>query len=165
MVVTKSLLSREIIIAIVAGSLITTTILLFVVLSRCCSARAEGKTEVKDVESCGTSTTSDNNKNEKLEQSDEDIMVFNESYEKFEHDIFPTSAPLPYKHSYNELCNFPRSSNGGSMRVTNQRNIDHMINMYNSNILDHINTINYSNYNKEDNIYYYRQNFDNKIYS
>ena len=166
LVVTKSLLSREIIIAIVAGSLLTTAILLFVVISRCCCSRAEAGTEVKDVESCGTSTTSDNNKNEKLEQSDDDIMVFNESYEKFEHDIFPTSSALPaYKHSYNELCNFPRSSNGGSMRVTNQRNIDHMINMYNSNILDHINTINYSNYNKEDNIYYYRQNFDNKIYS
>ena len=165
LVVTKSLLSREIIIAIVAGSLLTTAILLFVVISRCCSARAEAGTEVKDVESCGTSTTSDNNKNEKLEQSDDDIMVFNESYEKFEHDIFPTSLAPAYKHSYNELCNFPRSSNGGSMRVSNQRDVDKMINMYNSNILDHINTINYSNYNKEDNIYYYRQNFDNKIYS
>ena len=162
-IVTKSLFSREIIIAIVAGSLLTSAIIIFVVISRCCSARAKATEENKDVESCGTSTTSDNNKNEKLEQSDDDdIMVFNESYEKFEQDVF---QPPPYKQSYNELCNFPRSANGGSMRVSNQRNIDHMINMYNSNILDHINTISYSNYNKEDNIYYWRQNFDNKIYS
>ena len=161
--VTKSLFSREIIIAIVAGSLLTTALIIFVVISRCCMTRSQAGDETKDVESCGTSTTSDNNKNEKMEQSDDDdIMVFNESYEKFEQDVF---HPPPHKQSYNELCNFPRSANGGSMRVSHKRNIDHVINMYNSNILDHINTISYSNYNKEDNIYYWRQNFDNKIYS
>ena len=163
--VTKNVFTREIIIAIVAGTLLTLIMIIFITVTRC-KTRNIDKNTVKDVESCGTSTTSDNNKNEKLE-TDEDEIVFNESYEKFAPDIIPHDLhrPSPYKPSYTDLCNYPLSSNGGSMRVGQGANVDKMINMYNSNILDHINTINYTQYNNQDNIYYWRQNFDNKIYS
>ena len=166
--VTEAVLSRELIIGIVAGSLLTLAILVFVTVSRCCRAEAAAASAgAKDLESCGTSTTSDNNKNEKLE-SDEEI-VFNESYEQFAPDLVPApSEPRrPQQQqppAYNDLCNFPRAAGGGSMRVTAAA-VDRMIHSYNNNILDHINTVNFSNYHNQDNIYYWRQNFDDKIYS
>ena len=164
--VVKNIFTREIIIAMVAGSLLTIALVTLVTVTRC---RACSSEKVRDVESCGTSTTSDNNKNEKLDSDNESQnIVFNESYEKFEsHDVVPDSLDKPraYRPSYTDLCDFPRSANGGSMRVTNTATVDKMISRYNSNILDHINTINFTQYNNQDNIYYWRQNFDNKIYS
>ena len=94
--------------------------------------------------------------------------MFNESYERFEaQDVVPDSLhkPAAYRPSYTDLCNFPRSANGGSMRVNNPVSVDKMISQYNSNILEHINTMNFTQHNNQDNIYYWRQNFDNKIYN
>ena len=168
--VTKTIFTREIIIAIVAAAILTPLLLIFLIVSmvkRC----KRSKEQVKDVESCGTSTTSDNNKNEKLESEGEEEIVFNESYEKFETDpSVPTSIlhqkPRSYKPSYTDLCNYPLSANGGSMRVNSSiDNVEKIISSYNANIMNHINTINYSAYNNQDNIYYWRQNFDNTIYS
>ena len=116
-------LTREILIAIVAGSLITLAILIFILATQCtcrASSRSESKT---DVESCGTSTGSQNTQNEKIDNSLEDL-VFNESYESYRQpDLIPPKSgrtPSPgvaAPPSYNELC-FPRSSNCGSMRKT-----------------------------------------------
>ena len=166
--VAKTIFTREIIIAMVAGSLLTIALVTLVTVSRC-RANNNKEPEVRDVESCGTSTTSDNNKNEKIESDNEsETIVFNESYERFEsQDVMPDSLhkPAAYRPSYTDLCNFPRSANGGSMRVSNPATVDKMISMYNSNILEHINTMNFTQHNNQDNIYYWRQNFDNKIYS
>ena len=163
--VIKILFTREIIIAIIAGSVLTIILLVFIIVSRC---RSKSEEPVKDVESCGTSTTSDNNKNEKME-SDEETMEFNESYEKFAPDIIPSNLLKhkqgPYRPSYNDLCHYPQSSNGGSMRVNDGKCMDQMIHMYNSNILEHINTMSYTSHHNQDNIYYWRQNFDNEIYT
>ena len=114
-------LTREILIAIVAGSLLTLCILIFILATqcRCRTSRSESKT---DVESIGTSTGSQNTQNEKIDNSLEDL-VFNESYESYRQpDLIPpktggrTPSPaVAAPPSYNELC-FPRSSNCGSMR-------------------------------------------------
>jgi len=163
-IIVESGLSREILIAIIAGSILTLILFLFVIISTC-----KCKTKPKDVESCGTSTTSDNTRNEKLDNSDEDL-VFNESYEKLQPDLIPSSIRTPSppvktnRASYNELC-FPKSANCGSMRVKKQQNMDDMLNVYNSNILDHINTMSYTNYVSQDNIYHWRKTVDNQLYN
>jgi len=159
-IIVESGLSREILVAIIAGSVLTLILFLFVIISTC-----KCKKKPKDVESCGTSTTSDNTRNEKLDNSEED-MVFNESYEKLQPDLIPTpNLPArPSKASYNELC-FPKSANCGSMRVKKQQHMDDMLNVYNSNILDHINTMSYSNYVSQDNIYHWRKTVDNQLYN
>ena len=160
--VSKTVFTREIIIAMVAATVLTPVLIIFILISFIRRHRSGVTDKVREVESCGTSTTSDNNKNEKLESDAEDTeIVFNDSYEKFETgDIVP--SPRMTKPVYTDLCNYPRSSNGGSMRVSG---VNKMLSSYNTDIVNHINTINFSAYNNQDNIYYWRQNFDNNIYS
>jgi hypothetical protein len=122
--VLETAFTREIIIAIVAGGLLTLAILAFVLATRCRCKAAGSETESKtDVESCGTSTSSSQNtRNEKMDCNSLEDLVFNDSYESYRQpDIIPASSkrtPSPAvlaAPSYNELC-FPKSSNGGSMR-------------------------------------------------
>ena len=158
LVVERTLLTVETGVGVTAGAALTLILLAFAV-SRCCRRPPAGPG--KDVESCGTgSTTSDNIKNERLDQSEEE-MVFTQSYERLQPDLLPgeprCGAGQP---AFRQLCRFPVSANCGSMRLSPVSGVEEMLSSYNSNILQHINTINYSNYNSGDNIYHWRKTVD-----
>ena len=172
--VLQSGLTREIIIAIVAGSVLTLMLLVFVLVTRCrCSSRSKSSRESKtDLESCGTSTTSQNTGDEKIDNSLEDI-VFHESYESYKQpDLLPPSLKAPRTPSpqvlappsYNELC-FPKSSNCGNMS-RNLPVLDHGDRVYpgTQHYLEHINTSNYSNFVDQDSLYHWRKSVDDQPY-
>jgi hypothetical protein len=176
--VLQSGLTREIIIAIVAGSVLTFMLLVFVLVTRCrCSSRSKSSRESKtDLESCGTSTTSQNTGDEKIGNSLEDI-VFHESYESYKQpDLLTPSLKAPRTPSpqvlappsYNELC-FPKSSNSGSMRK--KRPVpDHGDRVVEGvdpgpqHYLEHINISNYSNYVGQDSLCHWRKSVNDQPY-
>merc|ERR1712129_49624 len=91
---------------------------------------------VTDVESCGTSTISDTNSDPKSDHSNTNLFLTMKSK--------PTAGPsntieqMP-NASYSELC-FPKSSNCGSMRKKKDKHYEDLMNIYNTAILDNINT-------------------------
>ena len=179
-------LTRELIIAIIAGAILTLLIFVFILVTRCRCKSSSKSSSKTDMESCGTSTGSENTRNEKLDSLED--LVFNESYESYRQpDLLPGavragSTPSPAilpPPSYHQLC-FPRASNCGSMRkarpavnpadmsVTSERlrPASYTPEVRPANytaphqLLEHINTMSYSNYVGNDSLYHWRRAVD-----
>jgi hypothetical protein len=102
---------------------------------------------VKDVESCGTSTISDSDSVQKSDHSNANF--FQTSTEKSTNvssHIVQHTTPA----SYSELC-FPKSSNCGSMRKKKDKHFEDLMNVYNTAIIDNINTSLYASMPRKQN--------------
>ena len=103
---------------------------------------------VKDVESCGTSTVSDAESDQKSDHSKSHL--FKTSISNINSQSKNSSMNFP-PSSYSELC-FPKSSNCGSMRKKKDKHYQDLMNVYNTAIMDNINTSIYASIPRKNSI-------------